>query len=441
MIPNWLLRDVLPAVALVAALGVVYAVDGCTPPAESAGGGDGDGGDGDRRVSFVQVKRPGTMKAGSVYAERTAPDRQEVVQKRGGSPISEQAVQAGFDWLARHQAQDGSWSDRCLGHGATGRCEAGRACGGPGHHYPVAQTGLALLALQGGGHYAFNKATYSDSVRRGLDWLAAHQRTDGRLADPDQHYMYEHAIGTFALAEACAIARDAGEEPDPKYLQAAQQAVLYLQRTQHRDGGWRYTAELWKPSDTSISGWVVLALKSAKAAELKVDPTAVGRLIQFFETCERRGQNGVTNYTADGHLITQATTGIGMLVHHFLLERSDTPLVNKAAGHLARVAERTWPAGRGAVDYYTWYNCTLGMYLAGGDPWERWNKVVRDRVIGLQVTAGCERGSWPPNDQWSDRGGRVYSTALAVLTLEVYYRFARKGVPAAPDAPVPPAPK
>ena len=39
--------------------------------------------------------------------------------------------------------------------------------------------------------------------------------------------------------------------------------------------------------------------------------------------------------------------------------------------------------------------------------------------------AGCARGSWPPTDQWGAHGGRIYSTALAVLTLEVYYRFAK----------------
>ena len=66
------------------------------------------------------------------------------------------------------------------------------------------------------------------------------------------------------------------------------------------------------------------------------------------------------------------------------------------------------------------------MKTAGGVDWDRWNKIVRDLVIGLQKPkdAGCERGSWDPSDRWGQAGGRVYSTALAVLTLEVYYRFA-----------------
>src|SRR5215469_2062834 len=63
--------------------------------------------------------------------------------------------------------------------------------------------------------------------------------------------------------------------------------------------------------------------------------------------------------------------------------------------------------------------CTMAMFQVGGEPWERWNGALRDRLAGMQVQGeGCERGSWPPNDMYSQQGGRIYSTALAVLTLE-----------------------
>jgi hypothetical protein len=76
--------------------------------------------------------------------------------------------------------------------------------------------------------------------------------------------------------------------------------------------------------------------------------------------------------------------------------------------------------------YYVSYNCTMAMFQVGGEPRQRWNGAVRDRVITLQAPGRrCDRGSWPPNDQYSELGGRIYSTALAVLTLEVYYRFQR----------------
>jgi len=41
----------------------------------------------------------------------------------------------------------------------------------------------------------------------------------------------------------------------------------------------------------------------------------------------------------------------------------------------------------------------------------------------LQHTeAGSLKGSWDPDPVWGGHGGRVYATAMAALTLEVYYR-------------------
>ena len=34
-------------------------------------------------------------------------------------------------------------------------------------------------------------------------------------------------------------------------------------------------------------------------------------------------------------------------------------------------------------------------------------------------------GSWDPIGAWGEDGGRVYSTAILVLTLEAYYRYSR----------------
>jgi hypothetical protein len=72
------------------------------------------------------------------------------------------------------------------------------------------------------------------------------------------------------------------------------------------------------------------------------------------------------------------------------------------------------------------YNCTLAMFQAGGDDWDRWNGVVRDRLIGLQKTAGCNRGSWDATGYRANEAGRVCSTAWAILSLEVYYRFSKQ---------------
>lgn len=376
-----------------------------------------------------------------LYAERTRVDREEFIAGVGGTPVSEQAVAAGLEWLARHQAEDGHWGPDCLGASGS-RCEKDHPCGGHrGGPFEAAQTGLAILAFQAGGNYDFNGKSYSDHVRRGLDWLVAHQGPNGEIVGSnnhvdggpagfihyDQHYMYEHSIATFALAEACAVARAAQRHPDEKYLAAATKAVRFIEDQQHNDGGWRYTPEKTSPSDASISGWAMLALKTAKEADLKVEEDTVSRMTAFFEQLADP-LTGRTHYQGTAYL-THATTGVGMMVDEFIKHEPQSELVRLGASYLADEAEAGWGKEKQQrmSDFYAWYNCTLAMFLAGGDTWDRWNNVIRDHLVSLQIHGeGCERGSWEPNDRWGDAGGRIYSTALSVLSLEVYYRFTRE---------------
>jgi hypothetical protein len=178
-------------------------------------------------------------------------------------------------------------------------------------------------------------------------------------------------------------------------------------------------------SDCSVSGWVMLALKTAREAEVRVSPETVSRMLKFF----------AAHYAEDGRTYyqprfpgTDAMTGVGMMAVEFFEHKLDSPIVQRGAAYLSRQADGTdqFFTNQFFTNYYLWYNCTMAMFQVGGKPWERWNGAVRDRVIGLQVHGeGCDRGSWPPDIRYGSQGGRVYSTALAVLTLEVYYRFQR----------------
>jgi hypothetical protein len=308
----------------------------------------------------------------------------------------------------------------------------------------MAHTGLALLAFQAGGHYHFNNNLYSNAVRKGLDWLVTHQRPDGGLIGSNssgdrfhQQFMYEHGIAAFALGEACAVGGPDSHERG-RYLESLHKAIQFIYRMQHSDGGWRYNDRLQEISDTSVTGWQVLALKTAKEAGIDLDPECVRKVRGFFDL-RATGENGRTGYD-NRNVATEATTGVGMLAKQFLLDEPEAPLVHDASSYLAGYAERTWPSHSAQghdKDFYLWYNCTLAMFQAGGDNWKRWNSIVRDTIINLQRHDGCTRGSWDPNSRWGDRGGRIYSTALAALTLEVYYRYAgqhEQDIPGGPAA-------
>jgi hypothetical protein len=349
------------------------------------------------------------MRLTGIYSARTRHSIDNVI-RLGGSKESEACVAEGCSWLARHQADDGHWSDQ-------GKCDPDHPC----PPFPafnlnaaVAETGMAILAFQAGGNYYFNGRKYSAQVRRGLDWLTTRQKQDGCLFG--SHFTwYEHGIACFALAEACAVARAEGREPEPRYLDAARRAVTFTERHQYQGGGWRYALDSTGSGDTSVTGWQVLSLKSALEAKFDVAPETMRRVGQFFENCGDPA-TGRTGYVSRGGG-TELGTAVGLIVQEFILAKPNSPLARNAIRYLAQRAEQ----GIGTSgDFYTLYNATLAMFLAGGNSWQQWNSQVRDAVVRRQQRDGCARGSW------TDGYGRTLGTAWAILTLEVYYRYAAR---------------
>ena len=79
------------------------------------------------------------------------------------------------------------------------------------------------------------------------------------------------------------------------------------------------------------------------------------------------------------------------------------------------------------INYYYWYYGSYALFQYGGPEWERWNVAMVKALLDAQRRDAAleEDGSWDPIDEWGPAGGRVYSTALCAMTLEVYYRYLR----------------
>ena len=79
---------------------------------------------------------------------------------------------------------------------------------------------------------------------------------------------------------------------------------------------------------------------------------------------------------------------------------------------------------RTTTNYYYWYYGSLAMHQNQGQPWEQWNERVQPILLGNQVrNNGRNDGSWDPVGQYGPQAGRPVITALATLSLEVYYRY------------------
>ena len=334
--------------------------------------------------------------------------RAEVVTKEGGTTLTEAAVARGLRWMANHQNDDGSWS--LAGFSRAGGCN----CGGEGHfHGKSPGTALAMLPYLGAGqtHLA---GRYKGSVGRGLRWLIQNQGSDGdlRAGATGNEGMYTHGQAAIVLCEAFAMTGD------EELRVPAQKAIDFIVAAQYRDGGWRYQPGPRSQSgDTSVVGWQLMALQSARAANLTV-PDETWQLADLYLDSVQHNGGSRYSYQARGGP-THVMTAEALLCRMYLGWTKDQPGLARGIEWLA---ENHMPYEQ-RPDIYYWYYGTQVMHHHGGPEWEAWNLKMRDVLCESQETAGHAAGSWSPGGHpHGSAGGRIYVTALSICTLEVYYR-------------------
>jgi len=359
--------------------------------------------------------------------------------KGGGGANTEDAVRAALKWLAHHQGPDGGWG----ADGFQNQCTGGR-CGGAGDtSYDAGVTALSVLAFLGAGYIPMSKDEYPDpvdpgrtlkfgeTVKRGLQWLIAHQDPEGCVGERGTKYMYNHAIAALALSEAYGMmASQTVKEP-------AQKAIDFLISAQNPGKGWRYSAKSGD-NDTSVSGWAVMALKSAELSELTFPKSAYeGALAWFTEATETNGYYQVgynarstgkvyvpgKNEQFDHHASMSA---VSIMSRIFIQKNKREPSLTAVALLTSDLPE--WKQNK--VDFYYWYYASLALFQYDGPEgpvWLKWNEPMKNAIVPHQKgrADGCRIGSWDPDtDRWGFEGGRVYAAAINCLTLEVYYRYA-----------------
>jgi hypothetical protein len=123
---------------------------------------------------------------------------------------------------------------------------------------------------------------------------------------------------------------------------------------------------------------------------------------------------------------SESMTAVGMLARIFLGENpKGSDAITKGAALCVKLPP-TWNPNDGSIDMYYWYYATLAIFQVGGDAWKKWDAAMKTGIIDTQRmdTDYCMyKGSWDAIDPWGPDGGRVYSTAILALCLEVYYRY------------------
>ncbi|MCE9553557.1 MAG: hypothetical protein K8T91_09330 [Planctomycetes bacterium] len=392
-------------------------------------------------------------------------------------PQHKPIVDAGLNWLARHQLADGGWA---FEH-RVGECQA--RCPNPGDlkNARIAATGLALLPFLGAGH-SHLEGPYRRTVAGGLKYIMANQGPRGGMVEAGGQ-MYGHGIATIALCEALGVVKEQAPVPgglgkadyvspgadgvplapqekkaierekkldkalriDPKALKdAARRAVGVIVAGQHPQGGWRYHPG--EAGDMSVVGWQIMALASAQQAGFGFDKDIRNRAFNFLRICggDMQGDQhygGIPTRFAymppeqKGPTITSATTAIGLLSMIYMGVHPQHPGMEVAV-------QRLQVQGPNISDMYYTYYANQVMYQHGGPPWEDWKQRTEQVLHGAQFKNDHLDGSWfLPGDHGSQKGGRVYCTVMALLCLEENYRHMRlfnnaianqNGIPAPP---------
>ncbi len=200
-------------------------------------------------------------------------------------------------------------------------------------------------------------------------------------------------------------------------------------------GGWRYQPyPESSDADTSVFGWMLMAMKSARLGELSVDGRAMQRAAYYLESARMPAPGGRFAYQPGSSRTTLAMTAQGLFCQEMLAGILElTPAArerwNRAAAESVRylLANPPVAAEQDGVNFYYWYYATLALFQEGGESWEAWNRPLIEVLLKLQVgdQHGSAAGSWDPLSFRASFGGRIYSTALSILCLEVYYRYAR----------------
>ena len=395
---------------------------------------------------------------------RSSPPAPHALPPSADKPDVLAAIHRGTDWLIRHQNPDGSWGANTL----KDRCDSKSPCFNAKDNltdnYNEGLTGLALMDLLGAGYGpdsqqetdagSTKRYRVGDVVKNGLQWLVRRQNKNGSFSK-DNTFIYNEAMATLALVEAYTLTQNHG------WKEPAQHGVDFIMHAQRPSPltpkglwGWRYLSrmeieasikraddqhkkELYD-SDTSASGWAVMALRRAQVSGLNVKKESMAGAFEFTKSCT--GKNGLVGYfdakTAGAPVLgkndqftyhTATMSAVGLCIRIFTQQNAKDPFLELAAKCV--IADLpTITADKLSVDYYYWHYGTLALReFDGPDSQQKdgkyssaWNKVVIEALLALQDKSerACASGGWITPDRWAYAGGPLYSTAMNVLTLE-----------------------
>ena len=368
----------------------------------------------------------------------------DALPPNSGKPVRP-AIELGLRWLAAHQGADGGWGVRAHALICDGEPVKRPAptIGELGHDLGI--SALAMLAFLQTGYTHQGDHAYSETVRRALAYVRGSMDREGGLfrKPPDGagfagHWIIAHGLAAQALIELF------GMTGDPAVGELANRALSFGRMARNPYFAWRYGI---KPGDNDTAVTGVLALNQLvagrinQAAEeagqrppLRIDEDAAdgvqawidkmtdpdyGRIGYITRGSRSARYEGV--HDGVGSDATETLTAVGLLMRMLIgQDYRKNGLIGKGL-HLVAESPPVWNESAMTIDYwYWWYGALVWSQAPEHKGSAGWIKALHVALRDTQRRDGDVRtytGSWQPVGVWSRVGGRVCSTALAVLAL------------------------
>lgn len=329
------------------------------------------------------------------------------------TPVT-RAVDRGLEYLRQSQLADGSWfSSASGGRGVS----LGKNTG---------VISLAVLAMLSAGHEP-GRGKYGETIERAVQFVLE-QQWEGMIVksreDSSHGPMYEHGISTLMLGQVIGMVKESGTglEKIHRRHRDAVNLILRAQNLPRGDrpidrfvlGGWRYYPG--RPeADISVTGWQILALRAARDAGMSIPQVNIDQAVLYVKRC-MQASGGFGYMPGPGQDPGIARTGTGILVLE-LCGEFQSPEAKRGGDWLLK-RKLEW---KGPFFYYSVYYANQAMYQLGGEYWEKWRPQSEEILLARQ----SPDGSWPPPpDETQEReAGLVYTTAMAILSFTVDYKY------------------
>ncbi len=330
---------------------------------------------------------------------------------------SEQALERGLQWLAKHQGPRGNWDSDDLGLVA-----------------------LGALAFLSDGHLP-GRGKYGTHVKKALDYVLQNAKPSGLLNRSNKKRdMYNHGLATFVLSQAY------GMTNDPRLSEVLDKALKLIAATQCQDGGWDYEARRQKRGhDLSLAVMQAKALRGAMDSGLEVSEAvtekAVISVIDHYRPKSGRGRKSEAQqrrepgqFTYDGNRGTLAMAAAGMVClqeygrYNDWRIQKNLDVLHQAVLEVRKKGKSNKHSANRKVtfDAYTLYYLAQGIYQVGGKAWKDCYPILRDDLIKNQARSSAsssESGFWEAGKHLGGRPSRLFGTAVGCFVLSIPNRY------------------